>query len=288
MSFSKIIKLFLVDEGDPNGRIIAELSQWTGKAYKIPRIRIRDSNDRPELYQSGVYFLFGKNENGDDKVYIGEAEDVLSRLKQHLGAEEKEFWNETIIFISKDENLNKAHVKFLEHHLYQLALKSGRYQLANGNIPNQPAISEMERAEMEEFLSNIRLLVNTFGHKVFEDRREASLIRGKKKETFFIKGARNAEGQGEPTAEGFVVFKGSRASLDTTKGASPSYAKYREKLIDIGVMENKGDYYEFLRDELFSSPSAAAVVILGRSANGLTEWKTSKGQTLKGYEESEE
>ena len=108
----KTIKLFLID-GEPNGRITCELSNWTGKAYKIPRIKIKDSKDREDLKNPGIYLLFGKNEEGKDLVYIGEAENIFSRLVQQLT--QKDFWYEAIAFISKDENLNKAHIRYLEN-----------------------------------------------------------------------------------------------------------------------------------------------------------------------------
>ena len=112
MRFAKTIKLFLMD-GNPNSRISCELSNWSGKAYKIPRIEIKNCSDRADLMGTGVYLLFGKNELEKDQVYIGEAECILKRLNQQLG--QKEFWSEAIVFISKDDNLNKAHIKYLEN-----------------------------------------------------------------------------------------------------------------------------------------------------------------------------
>jgi hypothetical protein len=115
MKFGKTIKKFLID-GDPNGRMSCELSNWSGKAYKIPRIKIKECTDRVDLTGTGVYLLFGKDDSGKDQVYVGEAESILMRLNQQLI--KKEFWNEAIVFVSKDENLNKAHIKYLENRLY--------------------------------------------------------------------------------------------------------------------------------------------------------------------------
>lgn len=132
--FGKTIKLFLMD-ADPDGRIVCELSNWTGKAYKIPRGKIKDCSDRVELKSTAVYFLFGKAESSTAKAkaYIGEAENVYTRLVQHVA--EKEFWNEAVVFISKDENLNKAHIKYLESRLHDIAIQANRYDLLNGNTP---------------------------------------------------------------------------------------------------------------------------------------------------------
>lgn len=120
MAFGKTIKIFLID-GDPNGRMSCELSNWTGKAYKIPRIKIKDCIDRKDLMSTGIYLLLGKNDDNKDLVYIGEAENVFTRLNQHLSS--KDFWNEAIVFTSKDENLNKAHIKYLENRLHEIAKK---------------------------------------------------------------------------------------------------------------------------------------------------------------------
>ncbi len=181
-----------------------ELSNWTGKAYKIPRIKIKDCSDRDDLVSTGVYLLFGKDEDDSDQVYIGEAESIIKRLNQHLT--QKDFWHESIVFISKDDNLNKAHIKYLENKLYEIAKTANRYKIENNIIPAQSSISEPDRAEMEEFIENIKMLVNTLGHKVFDDKRE--LKPKQKRNTFFIKVARGADAQGEPTSDGFVVLKG--------------------------------------------------------------------------------
>ena len=120
-------------------------------------------------------------------VYIGEAETVLKRLTQHLN--QKDFWTESIVFISKDENLNKAHIKYLENRLFELAKTVNRYQIDNNTIPTQSSIAESDRAEMEEFIENIKILINTLGHKVFEEKREIKSPQQQAKETFYIKAA---------------------------------------------------------------------------------------------------
>jgi len=277
--FGKTLKLFLID-GDPNGRMTCELSNWTGKAYKIPRIKVKDCTDRSDLSNPGVYLLFGKDEEGRDLVYIGEAETVLKRLIQHLT--QKDFWNEAIILISKDENLNKAHIKYLENKLYETAKAVNRYQLDNTTIPTQSSIAESDRAEMEEFLDNVKLLVNTLGHKVFDEKRE--LKPKKKQDTFYIKAARGANGQGEPTSDGFVVLKGSMAAGTTVNSMTSNFINLRQKLIDQSIIIRKGEVFEFPEDYIFSSPSTAASIVLGRNANGLTEWKLEDGTTLKEFE----
>jgi len=279
MKFGKTIKIFLID-GDPNGRMSCELSNWSGKAYKIPRMRIKDCSYRNDLTNTGVYLLFGRDDNGKEQVYIGEAENILKRLNQQLA--NKDFWNEAITFISKDENLNKAHIKYLENRLHNIAKSANRYKVDNSIVPTQSSISESDKAEMEEFIEHIKLLVNTLGHKVFEEKRE---FKPKQKQaTFFIKAARGADGQGEPTSDGFVVFKGSKAAASIANSMSSNHTSYRQKLIDEGILIDKGEFLEFSDDSIFSSPSTAATIMMGRNANGLIEWKNKDNKTLKEFE----
>lgn len=279
MKFGKTIKIFLID-GDPNGRMSCELSNWSGKAYKIPRIKIKDCIDRDDLTSTGVYLLFGKDEDGMDQVYIGEAESILKRLQQQLTS--KDFWNETILFISKDENLNKAHIKYLENRLHEIAKAANRYRVENSIVPTQSSISESDRAEMEEYIEYIKLLVNTLGHKVFEEKRE---FKPKQKQaTFFIKATRGADAQGEQTSDGFIVFKGSKAAGSTAPSITQNFMTLRHNLINQGVLVDNGVYLEFSDDYIFSSPSTASSIVMGRNSNGLTEWKLKDGKTLKEFE----
>lgn len=270
------ITLYLID-GDANGRIMCELSNWSGKAYKIPRNLIKKSEDRNDLNNTGIYILFGKNEYGNNVAYIGEAEIIKQRLLQHVG--QKEFWNEAIVFISKDNNLNKAHIKYLESRLFEIAKDTDRYILDNTTKPTKSNISEPDQAEMEEFIDNLRLLVNTLGHKVFdaivkEDSLGEEAIFEIKKTGKFAKG--------KPTNEGFVVFKG--ALLASKLGVvNNSVVELRNKLISEGAISEKGNELRLNKDYVFSSPSLAAVIILGRSANGLLEWKCN-GKSLKEFE----
>lgn len=279
MKFGKTIKIFLID-GDSNGRMSCELSNWSGKAYKIPRIKIKDCADRDDLTKTGVYLLLGKDEEGKDLVYIGEAESILKRLNQHLT--QKDFWNESIVFLSKDNNLNKAHIKYLENRLHDIAKSANRYKVENTVTPTQSSISESDTAEMEEYIEHVKMLVSTLGHKVFEEKRE---VKPKKDQNiFYIKAARGADAQGERTSDGFVVYKGSIASDSTTSSMANSSLRLRQALIDNGDLQLVEDNYVFTEDYIFSSPTTAAVIVMGRNANGLVEWKLADGKTLKEYE----
>lgn len=282
--FGKTIKLFLID-GEPNGRMTCELSNWTGKAYKIPRIMIKDSYSREDLKSPGIYLLFGENEDGNGKVYIGEAETIIDRLKQHVA--QKEFWSEVILFISKDENLNKAHIKYLESRLYEIAKKVNHYELENNTIPSKSSISESEIAEMEEFIENIKLLTNTLGHRVFETLVSAETNKTKKSNTFYINAARGANGFGIPSSKGFIVLKNSEIAIDTVESMQKSLINIRLKLIENKTIIKTEKGLVFDKDYEFSSPSTAAAIVMGRNANGLKEWKLKNGKTLREYETTE-
>lgn len=275
--FGKTIKQFLID-GIPEGRISVELSNWSGKAIKVPRHYLKNSRDRNELIGTGVYLLFGKNiEKSKDTVYIGEADGIYSRLNQHLSVD---FWTEALVFVSKDENLNKAHIKYLEHSLYKIAKEARRFEIKNSNTPNRPTISEADEAEMEEFLNNIKLLVNTLGYKIFD--KLLSINKLNKKETFYIEKENLINAKGIPTSEGFVILKDSKIAEKLGTSITASLVNLRNKLIDENILDPKT--LIFKEDYLFSSPSTAATMVRGRSANGLTEWKLKNGKTLKEME----
>lgn len=299
MAHGKTIKIFLID-GDSNGRMSCELSNWTGKAYKIPRIKIKECSDRGDFNNTGIYLLFGKDDEDNDLVYIGEAETVFNRLKQHLSG--KEFWNEAIVFISKDDNLNKAYVKYLENRLYDIAVSANRYKVENSMIPTQSSISESDRAEMEVFIDNVKMLVNVLGHKVFDAKRlftpkpfidsiplitdvnsneELKLV----KDLFYIKSAKGADAQGELTSEGFVVLKGSIVNAMDIEEFPSGWKFTRQKLIETGVLVAKNKCFVFTEDYIATSPSAIAAIVMGRDASGPKEWKLEDGTTLKEFEQ---
>ena len=285
--YGKTIKLFLMDS-DPDGRIICELSNWTGKAYRIPRGKVKDCSDREDLKSTTVYLLFGKPETSTDKakVYIGEAENAYSRLVYHVS--EKEFWNEAVVFISKDENLNKAHIKYLESRLFEIANMASRYEVQNSNIPTKSSISESDKAEMEEFIEYIKILINTMGFKVFEPLIKQELSNSNNDEKLYINATRGANAKGKRTSDGFVVFRDSEIATDTVKSyREKGLNKLRDELIENEIIVKVEDKLVFKSDYLFSSPSAAAMVIMGRSANGLLEWKDSSGKALRDIEKQE-
>lgn len=280
MSFNKTIQMCIFD-GNPNGRIMCELSNWNGRVYKVSRNDLNEFANRSDSEFTGVYFLFGKDEDNDDTVYVGEAEKMIVRLKQHL--KDQNYWNDCVVVISKDNILNKAHVKFLENKFYCLANDAKRATIINNTVPTCSSISEFDESMLEEFIENAKLLVNTLGYKVF-DKIDVSLIENNKssQNIFFIKAARGADAKGVLVADGFLVAKGSKIAKDTAPGMSANLVTLRKKLIDKGIVDKE---FLFVSDHVFTSPSLAAAVVMGRNANGRTEWKKSNGKSIKDIEE---
>ena len=278
------IKIYLAD-GTVTGFRHAEIMGWTGQALSIPRNRVKELNDWEESQKPGVYFLFGVDaETGNDAVYIGEAEQVSSRIYQHLSG--KDFWNEAICFTNKDENLTKAHVKYLESRLVALTSQANRFVLLNGNQPPQAVLPRGDRDVMEEFISNIRLLIGALGFRLLEPlvsnntANELGIDNTTTDETFSLK-AKKYNAQAKQTNEGIVVLAGSEASESAKSSLSNGYGKVRNNLIEKGKLVVANNKLILQEDVLFASPSQAAAVLLGYPCNGLDYWLDSNGLSLK-------
>lgn len=268
------VRIFMPD-GEPEGLRIIEKSNWTGLGIVFPRSLFVEVRQRSELKGTGVYLVWGPDDSGQlPRVYCGEGDNVVVRLDQH--AKSKDFWTHAAVFTSKDENLNKAHVKYIEARLVGLALAAKRCELDNGNSPQAPLLSEADGADAEAFLSDLLLCLPIVGVNLFQQPRTTDPKAG----NLFLR-AKGIEASGVDGAEGFVVHAGSTA----VKAEVPSIHAYlsdlRGMLLDKGVFEDSGDVLRLALDYVFNSPSTAAGVLLGRAANGRIEWKDFKGRTLK-------
>ncbi len=282
MNTSATIKLFL-PFGDPKRLRTAEISNWNGKAIAAPRTELDLLLAREELRQSGVYFLTGTDpESGSPSSYIGEAEVISDRLRQHKA---KEFWIHAIVFVSKDENLTKAHIRYLEGKLIQMSQAAGRSTVTNSQSSGSK-LPESDREDMEVFLGKIQQLLPVLGSDILTPIvHAASTAHDAPIElTCEIKGL---IAKGNRTPDGFVVLPGSQAVLEERPSAQvrhPFSVTLRKKLVDDGTLAQDGDHFKFTRAVEFSSPSTAAAVIHGGGANGLTGWKDAAGRTLKEIE----
>jgi hypothetical protein len=277
---SATIKLFLV-YGDAKRLRTAELSNWTGKAVAGPRSELDGVLAREEAAKSGVYFLSGiDSESGKSAVYVGEAERIRERLRGHL---DKDFWNHIVFFISKDENLTKAHVRYLEGRLIEQARSAGRALVMNGQSSGS-RLPESDREDMEIFLEKIHQLMPVLGADALLPIGSAFEVRAKRQ--ILICEIKGLKATGYQTPTGFVVLKGSQAVLKERASAHqyPYTLASRRKLIEDGTLVEDGGNFRFSRDSEFSSPSAAATVVHGGSANGLVAWKSKDGKTLKEIE----
>ena len=284
MAYGKSIELFLVN-GTADSLIIAELSNWNGKAIKIPRIEVSACN-RDDISQAGVYFLFCKEDDGSDSVYIGEAENVKDRLVQHLrdyqSEKEKYYWSTAVVFIGRD--LNKALIRYLENRFVEIARASKRYLVLTKNTYRNTVMKESQIAVMEEFVDNVKILINALGYKVLEPfaQVDSSTAAVDDELIYITSGSVNATGK--VTSEGFVVFAGATLNEKTSvKSLSAGMQKQRQKLLD----SSKVDDLVTTEDILFSSSSAAADFILGYSVSGPRSWKNKEGKTLKEIESNQ-
>ena len=277
---SATIKLFLV-HGDAKRLRTAELSNWTGKAVAGPRIELDGVLGRDEAAKPGVYFLSGIDyESGKSAVYVGEAESIRDRLRAHL---DKDFWNHVVFFISKDETLTKAHVRYLGGRLIEQAKLAGRALVMNGQSSGS-RLPESDREDMEIFLERIHQLMPVLGADALVP--IASVPEGHAEMQILVCEIKGLKAIGHLTPTGFVVLKGSQTVRKERASAQqyPYTVASRRRLIEDGTLVEDGGHLRFTRDTEFSSPSAAATVVHGGSANGLLAWKSKSGKTLKELE----
>lgn len=286
--------MFLMD-GEVTGKIKCTLSNWTGVIYKIPRIQLADLKSRDEMKQSGIYFLFGRDEDKQKNItYIGQAtnrkngEGVLLRVQEHTRDSHADYFNDVIILTTQNNSFGPTEISYLENKFTQLAKESGRYIVKNGNEPNPGNVTEEKQSELDEVVENVLMIVGTLGYRVFipmttkvdqQARNEVEqylyLKRKMKKSDQII------EAKCERTTEGFVVLEGSQVEMIDSPAIPTSLKELRKELIKVNVI--KGGILQ--EKQLFSSPSYAAAFVLGMNTNGRMDWKDKDGKTLKELEE---
>lgn len=270
---NKQVLQFIIEENNPTGIIECTIDDWFGISYKIPRNKLKEASQLKYINNTGVYVLFGDDESTAEKIaYIGEAEDIYNRLYQHN--KNKDFWSECIVFVSKDNSLNKAHIKYIEHELYEIGKNANRYTIKNESNPTKSSLSNADEIRAEKFISKIKIITNMFGYKLF-----IKLVNEDNKidKTLYLINNGIEYAKGMVTDEGFVVFKGSKIKVGIYDSLSKSLYNFCEK------ERNSSDVVDnvYINDHLFSSPSMAAIAILGRNSNGYNEWKNKKNISLK-------
>lgn len=274
MARGKSINIYL-PEGNPKGIEICEIPNSISKAILIPRNMLDDVTEFEDINCAGIYFLFSdKDEYSKFSTYIGEAENLFKRIKQHDA--KKENWNYVVCFLSEKGNLNKAHIKFLESYCYSEAIRIRRTSLENSTSPQRSNLTKQEEDFALHFFDELKIILGILGYPVFEKIKKAQ-----KNEDIFYCRKKDAYAKGNLTEKGFVVYEGSLANLETRPSSSHTVVKKRNEMIDRGFLgENDGNTYYFTQDFEFNSPSIAAAVVVGGNANGWNEWKNEKGKTL--------
>ena len=286
--------MFLMD-GEVTGKIKCTLSNWTGVIYKIPRIQLGDLKSRDEMKQSGIYFLFGRDEDKQkDVTYIGQAttrkngEGVLLRIQEHTRDTHADYFNDVIILTTQNNSFGPTEISYLENKFTQLAKEVGRYIVKNSNDPNPGNVTEEKESELDEIVENTLMIIGTLGYRVFvpmikkvsqdlTDNHSTYLYLKRKTK----KSNKVIEATCERTTEGFVVLDGSQVEIKDSPYLPASLKEMRQNLIASRVIQDG-----LLKEkQLFSSPSYAAAFLLGMQTNGRTDWKDQDGRTLKELEE---
>lgn len=273
----KTIQIYLPG-GDPRGIRVAEITTRIVQVIEVPRSLLQDFLMMPESDQVAVYFLFGETEDGgEQRVYIGQTGDLRARLTKHN--KEKDFWERALVLISRTNSLTQTHALFLEWYSLQATRKAGRYGDENGNSGSKPHTPAPLEADCLEIFETGHSLLATLGYPLFDP--VARPVAGKLDPDIFFCTASGANARGMYTEEGFVVLKGSVGRLKNVPSIiGTPMERLRERLLVSGVMRADGEAVIFEQDELFRSPSMAAIALTGRSANGWLEWKTKEGRTL--------
>lgn len=286
MGQGKSVKLFLAD-GTPNGILTAEIINWTGHVLSAPRSKLAELIQRDECTKTGVYFLISHDPENPlyPRVYIGESDDVANRLKQHNRTEEsggKDFWEKVCLVTSKDQNLTKAHIKYLESRLMDIAKQNGQCQLENVTAHSYSRLPESDIADMEFFLEQIQIVLPVLGYDFLKDLKRPSYQQYLSKTYSFIEPeidktanfyltSREVDANAQEIDGEFFVLKGSQVRKDVSQPNYTYMKNSRPRLFEKGIIDPEN--FVFTQDYMFTSPSAASAVILGRASNGRTAWR---------------
>jgi len=287
------IRIFLVD-GTSSGLRTAELGMSTLKALVVPRASLSLAKERNEVQKTGVYVLLGPDSEhlGQKRIYVGETDAIITRLIAHNKDADKDFWDESVVFVSKDDNLTKSHVRYLEARLIGLANEAKRATVANETTPpEQGKLPEADIAEMEEFIAQARILLGSLGYDVFEPVQINSILKTSEdgvsdnaKPVFEYAGDHfDASCIVDMDAGKFIVKKDSKARRQEAPTLPGTYRNLREQLIQNGVLQvidNDSYSYKFSQDYSFTAATPAAQVVSGTPISGRMAWKMTQDNQI--------
>lgn len=275
----KIINMYYMD-ASVDGRVKCTVANWTGVIYKIPRDDLSRCQERSELKQSGVYFLFGSLADDEPLVYVGQAgsrkngNGILLRLQEHDNVKE-DYWTDAVVITTQNNSFGPTEISYLENKFHTLAQNAQRYKLVNALEPCRGCVTEEKEVEMDEFVELTTLITGALGYRVF-----ISLVPGKgqteKAESNVLQFSSNHyDAKAIRTSEGFVLLKGSHVAPETTKACSNAIIKNREKYASKISSE-----WVTTDDILFGSSSAAAGFVGGCNLSGNHVWLDANGTRL--------
>ena len=281
MSGGRSVRLYLAD-GKATGILTAEIMNWTGHVLAAPRTRFEDAITRKELKRTGVYLLIGPDDSGSDisKVYVGEGDEIGKRLYSH--SREKDFWDRFVAVTSKDMNLTKAHVRYLEGRLLTLLKEAKKSKIENRDLPQFDLLPEADISDMETFLDEIQLVLPVIGVEVFK--KPASSSKSKRSDSGNETIVENASFEIEnPKAKirasaredvgEFIIEEGSIGALREASSFDDRSKNRRDEALETGQISRVDEQnFRLEQDISFSSPSAASVFLFGTGRNGRTDW----------------
>lgn len=265
----KTVTTYLVD-GDPKGTRYAFISNKICQMFVVPRSNLDYLDKQKKLQKPAFYILIGEDEMAKPQAYIGETENFKERVKDH--DQKKNFWQKALIFVSKDADMTKTDVQYLEYLAVQQALQVNRYNLKeNKQTPKEPNLPEYQKDSMDEFFNDIKFLTSFMGISIFETAPINQL-------PLFYFTRRGADAKGVYDGNGFTVLRGSKLSKDAVP--SCHIMERRDAVIKDYAQVDTAGRPVLTSDITFSSPSTAASICGGCSSNGWVDWKNEKGQTL--------
>jgi hypothetical protein len=276
---------FSVTVSVPTGSVeelsVIEVSNWVGRAFSFARTPPVLVKSEIECH-SGIYLLTGESldDLSEGQLYIGESENLLSRLQNHTSNPDLDFWTRTHCFTSSNKMLNKGYLRFLESELLRSARNAATWTVANATLPASTGLAQADEIAARSFLETLLRIAPIMGISAFSQPKSVGTARLK------LTGP-DASAEGEDQPGGFLVFAGSRARLHETPTLQKARKNLRRRLVREGRLVADGPCLALTHDHLFTSPSVAASVFLARSANGRTEWKDETGRTLRELQESE-